>query len=46
MFHDMIADMERNKKICPLVTKLCFKGKNSMFLLFLYHNLISKYLKL
>ena len=35
VFDDMIADLESNKKLSPTVTEL-----------FLYHNLISKCLKL
>ena len=46
VFDDMIADMESNKKLSPLVTELILKEKNSIFGLFLYHSLISKCLKL
>ena len=46
VFDDMIADMESNKKLSPLVTELILKEKNSIFCLFLYHSLISKCLKL
>ena len=46
MFDDMIADMESNKKTSSIVTKLCWEEENSAFLLFLYQNLISNFLKL
>ena len=41
----MIADMEANKKIIPLVTELFLRGRNLKILL-VYHNLILKCLKL
>ena len=41
----MIADMEANEKLSPIVTELFLKGKNSTFDLFLYHSLISKSLQ-
>ena len=40
----MIADIEANKKISSIVTELFFK--DSVFQLFLFHNLILKYLKM
>ena len=46
MFGDMIADMESDKKLSPIVTKVFLRGKNSTFHLFSHHNLISKCLKL
>ena len=42
VFDDMIADIESNKKLNPTVTELFLRGRNSIFHLFLYHNLISK----
>ena len=47
MFDDMIADMESNKKLSPIVYKLFLRGslKTQKFHLFLHHNLISKSLK-
>ena len=41
MFGDMIADIESDKKLSPIITDLFL-----IFHLFLYHNLISKCLKL
>ena len=46
VLHDMIADMESNKKLSPIVTELFLRGKKTQYHLFLYHNLISKCLKL
>ena len=46
MLHDMIADMEFNKNLSPKVIELFLRGRNLIFHLFLYHNLISKCLKL
>ena len=48
VFDDMIADMESNKKLSPIVYKLFLRGslKTQKFHLFLHHNLISKSLKL
>ena len=46
VFGGMIADMEADKKLSPIVTELFLSGKKSMFHLFLYHNLFSKCLKL
>ena len=47
VFDNMIADMESNKELSPIVTEIREKNKkkkkNTMFL---YHNLISKCLKL
>ena len=40
MFDDMIADMESNKKLILIFTELFLRGKNPIFHLFLYHNLI------
>ena len=39
----MIADMDANKKLSPIVTELFLRTKkNVTFPVFLYHNLISK----
>ena len=46
VLHDMIADMEFNKNLSPKVIELFLGGRNLIFHLFLYHNLISKCLKL
>ena len=46
IFDHMIADMESDKKISLKITELFLRGKNSIFHLFLYHNLISSCLKL
>ena len=46
MFDDMIADMESNQKLRPSVTEYFQQEENSVFHLFLSHNLISKSLKL
>ena len=43
---DMIAGMEANEILSPIVTELFLRGRNSTFHLFLYHSLILKYLKL
>ena len=43
---DMIVDIKANKILNPIVTRLFLRGKKSTFPLFLYHNLISKHLKL
>ena len=45
VFDDMIEDMKANKKLSPTVTEF-FMRENSTFHLFLYHNLISKCLKI
>ena len=42
----MIADMESNKKLRPIVTELLHKEENSIFSLFLSHNLILKCLRI
>ena len=42
VFDDMIADMESNKKLSPIVIKLFLEEENSIFHMFLYHNLISR----
>ena len=42
VFDDMIADMESNKKLSPIVTELLLRVRH----LFLYQNLILKCLKL
>ena len=42
----MIADMEANGKLSPIVTELFLREENSTFHFFLYHNLLSKFLKL
>ena len=42
----MLADMESNKKISPIVTELFLGGENLTFHSFLSHNLILKCLKL
>ena len=49
VFDDMIADMESNKKLSPISIELFLRGKKRKKEeknLFLYHNLISKCLKL
>ena len=46
VFDDIIADMEANKKLSPTVTELFYEEENSIFHLFLHHNLILKCLKL
>ena len=38
----MIADIESNKKLSPIVTELFLKERNLNTLLVLYHSLISK----
>ena len=38
--------MEPNKKISPRVAELFLRGRNAIFHLFLFHNFISKCLKL
>ena len=42
VFDNMTADMEYNKKLNPIVTDLFQEEENSIFHLFLYHNLILK----
>ena len=44
VFDDMIADMESKKN--PVVTELFLRGQKLNIPLFLYHNFISKCLKL
>ena len=46
VFDDMITDMESNKKLSPIVTELFLRGRKLNISLVLYHNLISKCLKL
>ena len=46
VFDDMIADMESDKILIPIVTELFLRGENSIFHLFLHEDLISKSLKL
>ena len=46
MFDDLIAAKKYKKRLHNIVTELFLKEKNSIFHLFLYHNLISKCLKL
>ena len=46
IFDDMIADMEVNKKIIPIVTELFIGGKRFCTSVAFYRNLISKCLKL
>ena len=43
---DMIPDMEAYKKLSAIVTEFFLKAENSTFHLFLYHNLIPKWLKI
>ena len=45
-FDDVIASMEANIKLSPIVTELFLREENSTFHLFLCHNIISKCLKL
>ena len=46
VFGDMIADMESNKRLSPVVTELFLKEETSILQLCLFHNLTSKCLKL
>ena len=46
VFDDMIADMESNKKLSPIVTYMFLRKENSILHLFLYHSLILKCLNL
>ena len=46
VFDDMIADMESNEKLSPIVTELFSRRRNSICCLFLSYNLISKCIKL
>ena len=45
-FYDMIADIESNKKLSPKFTELFSIVRKLIFHLLLYHNHISKCLKL
>ena len=40
VFDDMIAEMINNKKLNPIVTELFIRGRNLIFLLSLFNNLI------
>ena len=46
VFHNMIGDMECNRKLSPIVTELLLREENSIFHSFLYHSLTSKCLEL
>ena len=46
VFDDMIADVEENKKLNPIATELFLRGRKLNLSLVLFHNLISKCLKL
>ena len=46
VFDDMVADIESNKKLSAIVTELFLRERNLNILLVLYHNLISKWIKL
>ena len=46
VFDDMTIDMEANKKLDPILTKLFLTGRKLNISLVLYHSLISKCLKL
>ena len=46
MFYDMISDMESNENQVLLLLNCFEENKNSIFYLFLSHNLILKCLKL
>ena len=46
MFDDFTVDIESNKNLSPIVNEWFLIGKNSIFHLFLSHNLISKCPKL
>ena len=47
LFDDMIPDIEANKKLSLLVSLICSsEERNSIIQFLLYHNLISKSLKL
>ena len=43
---DIIADVESNEKLTPIVTELFLRGRKLNIAVVLYHNLISKCLKL
>ena len=42
VFDDMIADMESNKKLSPIVTELFLRGRNSTFYLFFFFTKLTK----
>ena len=44
-FDDIIADIECNKKLSPIVPELVLRGRRFNISLFLYCNLISKCVK-
>ena len=46
VFDDVLADMEANKKLSPIFTQFLIRGRKLNISLCLFHNLISKYLKL
>ena len=46
VYDDMITDVESNKKLSPIVTKLFLSGRKLILHLNLYHNFFSKCLKL
>ena len=46
VFDDLIDDMESNKKLSSNITELFLIGRKLSISLVLYHNLISKCLKL
>ena len=47
LYYYMIADVEANKKVSPIVTELLLSWRIfNIFPLFLFHNLASKFLKL
>ena len=46
IFVDMIADMINNNKLNPIVTELCIRGRNLIFLLSLLHNHNLKFQKM
>ena len=46
VFDDMIADMESKRILSPIVTELFLRGRKLNISIFLYHNLISKCLKI
>ena len=46
LFYDMIADMEANEKLSPIVTELFLRGRKLNTSLVLYHKLIPMYVEL
>ena len=47
MYDDMIADIKANRNVTPKVIELVLRGRQlNISLGFLYHNIISKFLKL